>query len=318
VFAPVQVIRDPSDRPAGRCAVTIGCYDGIHLGHQAVIARTRDEARRHGAATAVVTFDRHPASVVRPASAPRLLTTLDQKLELLEALDVDHVFVVEFDEVRAAESAEEFAGEVLVGCLHATTVVVGADFHFGRGRAGDVAMLAEFGRAHDFETIGLDLVGRADADDGVVSSTAIRAAVAAGEVEAAARMLGRVHELWGTVVHGDARGRTLGFPTANVAVPEPLLLPADGIYAAWYVRPDGTRHAAAVNVGRRPTFYADQPASLIEAFLLDFEGDLYGEDARVAFVRRLRPELRFDSVDALVERMHEDVAETRSVLGLLR
>lgn len=318
MFAPVQVIRDPSDRPAGRCAVTIGCYDGIHLGHQAVIARTRDEARRHGAATAVVTFDRHPASVVRPASAPRLLTTLDQKLELLEALDVDHVFVVEFDEVRAAESAEEFAGEVLVGCLHATTVVVGADFHFGRGRAGDVAMLAEFGRAHDFETIGLDLVGRADADDGVVSSTAIRAAVAAGEVEAAARMLGRVHELWGTVVHGDARGRTLGFPTANVAVPEPLLLPADGIYAAWYVRPDGTRHAAAVNVGRRPTFYADQPASLIEAFLLDFEGDLYGEDARVAFVRRLRPELRFDSVDALVERMHEDVAETRSVLGLLR
>jgi len=318
VFAPVQVIRDPSDGPAGRCAVTIGCYDGIHLGHQAVIARTRDEARRHGAATAVVTFDRHPASVVRPASAPRLLTTLDQKLELLEALDVDHVFVVEFDEVRAAESAEDFAGEVLVGCLHATTVVVGADFHFGRGRAGDVAMLAEFGRAHDFETIGLDLVGRADADDGVVSSTAIRAAVAAGEVEAAARMLGRVHELWGTVVHGDARGRTLGFPTANVAVPEPLLLPADGIYAAWYVRPDGTRHAAAVNVGRRPTFYADQPASLIEAFLLDFEGDLYGEDARVAFVRRLRPELRFDSVDALVERMHEDVAETRSVLGLLR
>ncbi|MBM3684639.1 MAG: bifunctional riboflavin kinase/FAD synthetase [Actinobacteria bacterium] len=314
----MQVIRDPSDGPAGRCAVTIGCYDGIHLGHQAVIARTRDEARRHGAATAVVTFDRHPASVVRPASAPRLLTTLDQKLELLEALDVDHVFVVEFDEVRAAESAEDFAGEVLVGCLHATTVVVGADFHFGRGRAGDVAMLAEFGRAHDFETIGLDLVGRADADDGVVSSTAIRAAVAAGEVEAAARMLGRVPRAVGTVVHGDARGRTLGFPTANVAVPEPLLLPADGIYAAWYVRPDGTRHAAAVNVGRRPTFYADQPASLIEAFLLDFEGDLYGEDARVAFVRRLRPELRFDSVDALVERMHEDVAETRSVLGLLR
>lgn len=314
--AAVQVIRDSSAGPAGRCAVTIGAYDGIHLGHQAVIARTRAEAARHGAATAVVTFDRHPASVVRPESAPRLLTTLDQKLELLEALDVDHVYVVQFDEVRAAESAEDFAREVLVGCLRATTVVVGADFHFGRGRTGDVAMLEAFGREHDFETIGLDLVGRTDTAGAVVSSTAIRAAVAEGDLEAAARMLGRVHELWGTVVHGDARGRTLGFPTANVAVPEPLLLPADGIYAAWYVRPNGERHAAAVNIGRRPTFYDDQPASLVEAFLLDFDGDLYGEAARVAFVRRLRPELRFDSVDALVERMHADVAETRTVLGL--
>jgi riboflavin kinase/FMN adenylyltransferase len=297
------------------CAVTIGAYDGIHRGHQAVIRHTQAEAARHQARTAVVTFDRHPAAVVRPDSAPKLLTTLDQKLELLAGLGVDYTYVVHFDAERASESAEDFVLEVLVDTLHARCVVVGRDFHFGKGRRGNVAMLTELGARHGFETIGLELVAAEVDADHVVSSTAIRKAVAAGEMETAAAMLGRPHELWGTVVTGDQRGRTLGFPTANVAVTTDLILPGDGIYAGWYVRPDGSRHPTAINVGRRPTFYDDAPASLVEAFVLDFSGDLYGESARVQFIRRLRPELKFDSVDALVVQMRADVEEARRVLG---
>jgi riboflavin kinase/FMN adenylyltransferase len=297
------------------CAVTIGAYDGVHRGHQAVIRRTQAEARRHHARTAVVTFDRHPAAVVRPDSAPKLLTTLEQKLELLAGLGVDYTYVVHFDDERASESAEDFVQEVLVDVLRARCVVVGRDFHFGNGRRGNVAMLTELGAQLGFETIGLELVAAEVDVAHVVSSTAIRKAVSAGDVDTAAAMLGRPHELWGTVVTGDRRGRTLGFPTANVAVTTDLILPGDGIYAGWYLRPDGARHATAINVGRRPTFYDDAPASLVEAFLLDFVGDLYGEAARVQFIRRLRPELKFDSVDALVAQMQADVAEARTVLG---
>ncbi len=316
VFDDVQVISDESGCPAEPCAVTIGAYDGVHLGHQAVIGRTRTEAARRGAKTAVVTFDRHPAAVVRPESAPKLLSTLDLKLELLESLGVDYVYLVRFDAARARESAEEFVREVIVDCLHATSVVVGSDFHFGRDRQGNVALLERMGKEHDFDTIGLELVPATTDGGRVVSSTAIREAVAVGDMDAAAAMLGRVHELRGRVAHGDKRGRTLGFPTANVAVPADLLLPGDGIYAGWYVRPDGSRHPTAVNIGRRPTFYQDAPVSLVEAFVIDFDGDLYDEPARVQFVRRLRPELKFDSVDALIERMQADVAEARRVLGV--
>lgn len=312
----MEVISAATQGPGVSCAVTIGAYDGVHRGHQAVIARTRAEAARLGACTAVVTFDRHPAAIVRPDSAPKLLTTLDQKLELLAGLGVDYTYVVHFDPQRAQEPAEDFVRNVLVDALRARCVVVGADFHFGKDRRGNVAMLAKLGADHGFETIGLELVAASSGDDLIVSSTAIRAAVARGDMDAAAAMLGRAHELWGVVQTGDKRGRTLGFPTANVAVPGDLLLPGDGIYAGWYERPDGSQHATAVNVGRRPTFYQDAPASLVEAFLLDFSGDLYGEQARVRFVKMLRPELKFDSVDALVAKMKADVAEARVVLGV--
>lgn len=316
MFADVQVISDASGCPTEPCAVTIGAYDGVHLGHQAVIGRTRAEAAARGAKTAVVTFDRHPASVVRPSSAPKLLSTLDQKLELLDGLGVDYTYVVHFDAERSHESAEDFVREVLVDCLHATAIVVGSDFHFGRNRQGNVALLERIGKERAFETIGLDLVPSTVDSGRVVSSTAIREAVAAGDMAAAAAMLGRVHELRGFVAHGDKRGRTLGFPTANVAVPADLLLPGDGIYAGWYFRPDGSRYPTAVNVGRRPTFYQDAPVSLVEAFLIDFQGDLYDEPARVQFVTRLRPELKFESVDALVQRMRADVEEARRVLDV--
>jgi riboflavin kinase/FMN adenylyltransferase len=312
----VDVITDEDGcSPGDGCAVTIGAYDGVHLGHLAVIGRTQAEASRLGARTAVVTFDRHPAAIVRPASAPKLLTSLDHKLELLSAAGVDYTYVVHFDADRSLESAPDFITEVLVERLGARVVVVGRDFHFGRGRTGNLSLLQERGREQGFEAIGLDLVPVRDGTGAVVSSTAIRAAVAAGDVARAAAMLGRWHELRGEVVTGDQRGRTIGFPTANVAVPAEMALPGDGIYAGWYVRPDGSRHATAINVGRRPTFYETAEQSLVEAFLMDFEGDLYGEQAHVQFVAHLRPELKFDGVDALVTQMHADVAEARRILA---
>src|SRR3954453_1868067 len=215
-------------RPEQGTAVTIGAYDGVHLGHRAVIATVRRLAGERGLATAVVTFDRHPASVVRPESAPRLLTDLDQKLELLEGTGVDYALVVHFDEERSKESAEDFVREVLVGCLNVKLVVVGADFHFGHQRRGNVPLLTEMGRELGFDVIGLSLVGpngEPARDEAQVSSTAIRRALVAGDLATANAMLGRPHEVRGIVREGDKRGRTLGFPTANVAVPDDILLP---------------------------------------------------------------------------------------------
>jgi riboflavin kinase/FMN adenylyltransferase len=293
--------------------VTIGFYDGVHRGHQALIARVRELAAARRCATAVVTFDRHPAMVVRPDSAPRLLTDLDQRLELLSATGVDYCVLIHFDEQRAAESAEDFVVEVLVDGLSARTVAVGEDFHFGRNRGGNVALLERMGPEHGFDVVPFGLV-EVEGLDEPVSSTAIRRLLREGEVEAAAKLLGRSHEVRGTVARGDGRGRALGFPTANVAVPADIELPADGIYAGWYERPTGAVHATAISLGRRPTFYAETDASLLEAHLLDFDEDLYDEAARVRFVRRLRGEERFESVEALVEQMARDVAAARQAL----
>jgi riboflavin kinase / FMN adenylyltransferase len=313
----VQVIRDNEASPASiaGCAVTIGVYDGVHLGHQLVIQATQAEARRLGVATAVVTFDRHPATLLRPESAPLLLTSLEQKLDLLEAVGVDCTFVVHFDEARSKEAAEDFVREVLVDRLSARSVVVGEDFHFGHQRRGNVALLRELGRQHGFEVHGQSLLHRGDGASEPVSSTAIRRVLAGGDVVAAATMLGRRYELRGEVVHGDQRGQLLGFPTANIPVPNAMVIPADAVYAGWYVRPDGTRHRAAINLGRRPTFYEHADTSLLEAHLLDFEGDLYGEAARVEFVQLLRSEMRFESVEALVAQLNVDVATARQVLA---
>jgi riboflavin kinase/FMN adenylyltransferase len=301
--------------PAAGTAVTIGAYDGVHLGHRAVIQEVRARAGKLGCPTAVVTFDRHPATVVRPESAPRLLTDLDQKLELLEGAGVDLTVVIHFDRERSQESADDFVREVLAGCLRARLVVVGEDFHFGRQRGGNVELLQRMGPELGFEVEGLRLIdvpGLA----GPVSSTAIRQLLTAGDVVAAAELLGRPHEVRGVVEPGDGRGGTaLGFPTANVRVPADILLPADGIYAGWYVRPDGSSFETAISLGRRPTFYPDGGPRLLEAYLLDFDGQLYGEHARVRFVSRLRGEERFESVDELVAQMNRDVEAARAALG---
>jgi riboflavin kinase/FMN adenylyltransferase len=294
-------------------AVTIGAYDGVHLGHRALLADLVARAGAAGLSPVVVTFDRHPASVVRPESAPPLLTDLDQKLELLAECGIERTLVVPFDRARADESAEDFVREVLVETLEAKLVVVGEDFHFGNRRRGNVALLRELGREHGFEVVGVRLTGE---DLAPVSSTRIRSLVADGDVVGAAALLGRPHEVRGPVVHGDGRGASeLGFPTANLEVSTDIALPADGIYAGYYRRPDGTGYLAAISVGRRPTFYDPASASvLVEAYLLHFEGDLYGELGRVSFVRRLRDERQFDSVDALIAQMHDDVADTERLL----
>ena len=312
----MEVITDPAScpRPPGGAVVTIGVYDGVHQGHRSLIGRVRAMANELGASSAVVTFDRHPATVVRPESAPLLLTDLAQRLELLAETGVDYTLVIRFDKERSSESAEDFVREILVGCLGARAVVVGHDFHFGRNRGGSVPMLQTMGAELGFDVLGINLVAD-DASSEVVSSTRIRGLLAAGDVAGAAALLGRSHEVRGTVQHGDERGRDLGFPTANVAVPADVLLPADGIYAGWYERPGGQVHAAAMSLGRRPTFYADADLSLLECYLLDFDGDLYDQPAKVRFVERLRGEVKFDSVDALVEQMGRDVDATRTLLA---
>ena len=305
-------LTDTSERPT---VVTIGAYDGVHLGHRAVVSEVRRLAAERDLESAVVTFDRHPATVVRPESAPKLLCDPAQKLELLASTGVDATWLVPFDEQRAQETAEEFVLEVLVDRLRAKFVVVGEDFHFGKGRGGNVALLQTLGAQYGFDVIGLPLVGGEGALGRKVSSTQIRRVLEAGDVARGQELLGRYHEVRGPVVHGDARGRTLGFPTANVAVPTDICLPADGIYAGWYLRPDGVALPAAINLGRRPTFYDAQPYSLLEAFILDWSGDLYDENARVEFVQRLRAEMKFDSIDALVDQMNADVHHARHVLG---
>ena len=301
----MDVVTDPAAfvAPAAGTAVTIGAYDGVHRGHQFVIAQLREL----GLATVVLTFDRHPASVVRPESAPLLLTDLDQKLELLAATGVDHTVVLHFDEARSQEEPEDFVREVLVGALGARVVVVGEDFHFGRRRRGNVELLKEMGGALGFEVVHVPLLAG-------TSSTAVRRLLAAGDVAGAAELLGRPYEVRGVVEKGDQRGRELGYPTANVAVPADILLPAPGIYAGWY----GAEHGAAISVGRRPTFYDRESPVVLEAYLLDFSGDLYGQAARVSFLSRLRDEERYDSVEELVGQMALDVEATRAALGPVR
>jgi riboflavin kinase/FMN adenylyltransferase len=320
----MDIVTDPSNLvpPPGGSAVTIGAYDGVHLGHRALLGELRSRAQADGLTTVVVTFDRHPATVVRPASAPCLLCDLDQKLELLEAAGVDLTVVVPFDTERANETAEDFVTTILVEGLDARLVVVGEDFHFGHGRKGNVAMLREMGATSGFAVEGISLQADRSGPGTLgepISSTRVRSLVAEGRVDEASSLLGRPHQVRGPVVHGDHRGGAeLGFPTANIGVPAGVCLPATGIYAGWYERPDGSVREAAVSVGRRPTFYGDTGDLLVEAFLLDFSGDLYGEEARVSFVARLRDELAFDTVELLIEQMGRDVAATRTTLAASR
>lgn len=321
----VEVVRDPTG-PVGDDrgnVVTIGAYDGVHLGHREILRRVRARADAIGAGAALVTFDRHPAQVVRPASAPKLLTTLDQKIELLDATGLlDILCILAFDDPRRHETAEDFVRGVLVDTLQARVVVVGADFHFGYRRQGNVPFLQAMGQSHGFEVDAVDLVPVTDDDTGAAySSTLIRGLLMAGDVEGAARLLGRPHEVRGRVVAGDRRGRELGHPTANVAVPVETCLPAEGIYAGWLLdeaeRNDAmVARPAAISLGRRPTFYEHGASPvLLEAHVLDWEGDLYDHGVRVRFARRLRGEEKFDSAEALVAQIEHDVERTRQAVA---
>lgn len=309
----MQVIRDnqPSNS-AKRSVVTIGAYDGVHRGHQAVIGQVRKEAQQLGCQSVVVTFDKHPASVVRPESAPKLLTDLDQKLELLQQTGIDATLIVEFNRERSTEDPAFFVKRVLVDALRAQVVVVGEDFHFGFNRGGNVAMLRELGKQFDFQVEPVKLITRPDGVEEPVSSTSIRRALAGGQVEIATNLLGRAYEVRGVVVNGDKRGRMIGFPTANVEVPNAMCLPADGVYAGKFQCDDGSVHACAINLGRRPTFFEHADHSLLEAHLLDFDGDLYGQKVSVTFEHFLRSERKFDGLDAIKSQLLLDVAAARA------
>jgi riboflavin kinase/FMN adenylyltransferase len=276
--------------------VAIGTFDGVHLGHREVI----------GGADTVVTFDPHPQAVVAPGTEPKLLTTLDRKAELVASLGVEELVVIPFDGAFADRSAQDFIDHVLVERVAATHVSVGENFRFGHKAQGDVAMLAADER---FQTRTVALL---EVDGEVVSSSHIRGLVAGGAVHYADELLGAPFAVDGEVQHGDKRGRTLGFPTANLVPAPGFVVPGHGVYASRVRLPDGTLVPAATNVGVRPQFVTGR-GELIEAFLIDWTGELYGERIRIEFLRRLRGERRFESVEGLVEQMGRDVDEARSL-----
>lgn len=294
----------------GRSVVAIGVFDGVHAGHRAIVARAVAAASELGVSSVVVTFDPHPAVVVRPEAAPPLLGDVSQRLDLLASLGVDAVLVLPFDREIASWTAEEFVERLLVSRLHAQRVVVGENFRFGNRALGDVALLRGLGAVDDFTVDAVPLLGVAA--DEVVSSTLIRGMVADGSVAAAAKALGRPYGISGIVVRGDARGRELGFPTANIALPAGVAVPADGVYAGWLVRADGSRWPAAISVGTNPTF--DGVERRVEAYALDVEFDLYDERITIEFADRLRGMEKFDSVDELVAQMTRDVSDVRRSL----
>jgi riboflavin kinase/FMN adenylyltransferase len=276
--------------------VAIGTFDGVHVGHREVI-RGNDT---------VLTFDPHPVSVIHPEAAPKLLAPFAIKRDLIAGLGVDELVVIPFDRDFASQTAEEFVEEVLVGQLNAESVSVGENFRFGRGAKGTPEFLAADGR---FDVRVVPLV---EAAGETASSSHIRGLVAAGEVRVASEFLGGPFLVEGEVVHGDKRGRELGMPTANIVPDDALVAPGHGVYAAW-----AHGHPAAVNVGVRPTFETGR-GLLIEAYLIGFDGDLYGETLRIAFVERMRGEKRFESVEELVEQMHEDVRQAERICAAIR
>ncbi|MFI7614131.1 bifunctional riboflavin kinase/FAD synthetase [Nonomuraea terrae] len=297
---------------SGRAVVTVGVYDGVHLGHQRVVERTVAVARERGLRGVAVTFEPHPDEIVRPGARPQRLTSMRRRIELLTRLGIDEVRVVEFTPELARETPDDFAQSVLTERLRAAAVVVGEDFVFGRDASGDVEILRTLGEKYDFA---VEVVPRLDD----VSSTAVRELLTAGDVETAAARLGRPHRVEGIVVRGYQRGRELGFPTANVETPQHTAIPADGVYAGWLQSVpvanlptlyEGQRWPAAISVGTNPTF-EDVPRT-VEAYALDRDDlDLYGTHVAVEFAARLRGNTRFDSIDALIAQIHDDVAATR-------
>jgi riboflavin kinase/FMN adenylyltransferase len=312
------------DVPAGfgPTMVTIGNFDGVHRGHQAVLTRLVERAREQSARAVAITFQPHPIAVLSPQRAPTLLDTLEHRLQLLASTGLDAVLVMEFTPELANWSPERFVRDVIVDVLGAREVVVGRDTRFGQRNSGDVTTLRDLGARYGFEVELLEDLGVVDGVHPTGrrwSSTWIRALVASGEVREATVALGRPPRVTGVVVHGDNRGRRLGFPTANLSPSSVGVVPADGVYAGWLVRPgdtdaEETRLPAAISIGTNPTF--DGHDRRVEAHVLDRDDlELYDENVAVEFVDRLRPMLRFTDVDALVRQMKADVEQCRHVLG---
>ncbi len=312
------VFRDRAEIPAdfGPSAVAIGKFDGVHIGHRTVIERLKADAAASGAQAVAVTFDRNPLALLRPEICPEDIVGVERKLELLAELGLDATLLLTFDEALASLDPTVFVESHLVSALGATTVLVGEDFRFGRGGAGNPQLLAQLGPQHGFR---VDVVEEVifPGTDRRVSSSWIRELLAAGDVSTAARVLGRPVAVRGEVVHGHKRGRELGFPTANLAPITDAIVPADGVYAGWLDdHRTGIRHPAAISVGTNPTF-GDVLVRQVEAHVLTGEWlELYGHDVSVEFTRRLRGMVAFEGVEALKETMTTDVVEAREVLGL--
>ncbi len=299
----------PHARTDGPSAVTIGFFDGVHRGHQAVISTAVGRARASGLTSVAVTFDRHPRSVLHPGSGPPLITTPERRAELIASLGVDVLVVLRFDQELASWPAERFVKEFLAGDLQARRVVVGANFTFGNRALGTIDTLREMGLELGF---GAEDVSLMEMDGRVLSSSSIRESVADGRLAWPTEALGRPFAVDGRVVTGAGRGVTLGFPTANLEIPPRMLLPGRGIYAGRAIV-SGRAHPAAIDVGTNPTF-GDEPLH-VEAFLLDFDDDLRDQPISVQFLERLRDEVRFESPDDLVAQMRDDVARTRAIAG---
>jgi riboflavin kinase / FMN adenylyltransferase len=305
----------------GRTVVTIGMYDGVHRGHQTLIGSAVERARALRRPCLLLTFDPHPAEVIRPGSHPAILTSMDRKAELVAELGVDAMCVLPFTQEFMRLAPETFTHTVLVEHLHTAQVVVGENFTYGHRASGNVETLAVEGRRFGFAVEPLPLAE--DSSDGeavAISSTYIRACVAAGDMVSAARALGRPHRVDGVVVRGDRRGKAMGFPTANVESPPFTAIPADGVYAGHLVTRDPRsgasreRFPAAISVGSNPTFQGSRRT--VEAYVLDYDDDLYGEHVGIEFVQRLRTMAAFADTDALLAAMHKDVSDTRSILGM--
>lgn len=300
----------------GATAVTLGNFDGVHRGHRAVLAVLTEQAAEAQLTSVAVTFHPHPIAVLNPSAAPAELTSLAQRLTLLAGTGIDAVLVLEFTREFASQSPIEFVDRVFVGALGAQVVVVGEDTRFGSRNSGNVDTLVHLGTQRGFQVLAVNDIGQG----GRWSSTRVRAALAEGEVAAAAEILGRPPRVDGVVVHGDHRGRELGFPTANLGQPSEGLIPADGVYAGWLTRldlPEGAPDRvlpAAISIGTNPTF--DGTSRRVEGYVLDrTDLELYGERIAYEFVRRLRPTLRFEGIEPLIEQMHQDVADCRTLLA---
>lgn len=305
----------------GPTVATLGNFDGVHRGHRAVLATVTGIAQERGLASVAVTFDPHPVAVLHPDRAPEAIASLEHRLDLLEEAGVDGVVVIEFTREYALLTPEDFVHETFVEGLRSAVVVLGKDSRFGLHNSGDIDTMRELGRRHGFEVVVQDTVGEVDDGHRTWSSTALRAALAEGDMATATQILDRPHRVAGEVVHGHHRGRELGYPTANLAHDSEGLVPADGVYAGWLERPalaedhPDRRLPAAISVGTNPTF-DDVTTRTVEAYVLDrTDLDLYGETVWVDFVERLRGNVRFSSIEDLLDQMAQDVDQTRTLLG---
>jgi riboflavin kinase / FMN adenylyltransferase len=308
----MNVIHEAADlNPVSRkVCVAIGVFDGVHLGHQQVIRQTLADAEQYEALSLVITFDKHPNAVVAPDRLPPSIYSLPQKLRAIAALGVDATWVIRFDESFSRQTGEEFVRRLVRDFRHLRSVCVGSEFVFGHKRSGDVTLLRRIGEELGFLVHGLSAVSL---DGKVVSSTRIREAIGSGQLNAASQMLGRGYSLAGQVVKGERLGRTLGFPTANIAVGG-LVLPPAGVYAA-HAHSEGGLFRAVVNIGTRPTVAKGIPCVSVEAHLLEFNGDLHGQDLEITFVEKLRDEQKFPSVEELRAQIARDIGRALALFG---